>query len=183
MVVRDMEAATTFWAETMGVGPWILIENSGSDRRFVYRGQETDVEMSIAFSYTGETQIELICQHNSAPSVYTELLDQGREGMHHLGFWPEDFEGSSRALEEAGFEETFAVYMTSGVKNVSYYTGPPVLGAFVELAPMTPFRKAYMSAIEKLATDWDGTRPLRRFASRDEFVESDDFKSTGVTFD
>jgi catechol 2,3-dioxygenase-like lactoylglutathione lyase family enzyme len=179
MVVKDIEAATAFWAQEMGIGPWILIEGSGAGRRFVYRGQVTNVEMSIAFSYAGETQLELIAQTNSAPSLYLEFLNAGREGLHHLGFWPDDFEGSCKALEQAGFEELCSVYLHDGTKNVSYYTSPPFVGTLVELAPMTPFRRAYMTAIEKLAHSWDGTRPLRRFASRDEFIASDDFTSAG----
>ena len=70
MVVRDLEAATSFWSQELSVGPWISIESSGADRRFVYRGQETPVEMVLAFSYTGETQLEIIAQTNTAPSPY-----------------------------------------------------------------------------------------------------------------
>jgi catechol 2,3-dioxygenase-like lactoylglutathione lyase family enzyme len=179
MVVRDIEAATTFWSQELGVGPWIIIESSGADRRFVHRGEVTPVEMVIAFSYTGETQLEIISQTNTAPSLYTEFLDEGREGFHHLGFWPEDFDASCKALEAAGFAELSSLYLPDGTKNVSYYTSPECIGAFVELAPMTPFRKRYMTAIERLANSWDGSRPLRRFGSRDEFIASDDFASVG----
>lgn len=176
MVVRDIEEAATYWSEELGVGPWIIIESSGADRRFVHRGQDIAVEMEIAFSYTGETQLEMICQTNSVPSLYTEFLDEGREGVHHLGFWPEDFEGSREALAKAGFEEITSLFLPDGTRNVSYYASPAFIGAFVELAPMTPFRKTYMNAIEVLANTWDGSRPLRRFGSREEFIASDDFK-------
>ena len=181
MVVRNIEKATTFWSQELGVGPWIIIESSGADRRFVHRGRETPVEMVIAFSYTGETQLEIIAQTNSAPSLYTEFLEEGREGMHHLGFWPENFEGSCQALEDVGFEELTSLYLPDGTKNVSYYTSPSFIGVLVEIAPMTPFRQTYMSAIERLAGSWDGHRPLRRFGSRDAFIASDDFKKAMET--
>jgi catechol 2,3-dioxygenase-like lactoylglutathione lyase family enzyme len=179
LVVRDIERAIAFWAQQMGIGPWILIEGSGADRRFVHRGQVANVEMSIAFSYAGETQLELIAQTNSAPSLYLEFLEAGQEGLHHLGFWPDNLEKSCEALERAGFEELCSVYMADGTKNVSYYTSPPFVGALIELAPMTPFRSTYMTAIEQLANKWDGSRPLRRFASREEFIASGDFKTAG----
>jgi Glyoxalase/Bleomycin resistance protein/Dioxygenase superfamily len=179
MVVRDLDAATTFWSQEMAVGPWVVIEGSGADRRFVHRGEVTNVEMSIAFCYTGETQLEIISQTNAAPSLYTEFLDGGREGFHHLGFWPEDFIGSCAALERAGFEELSSLYLNDGTRNVTYYTSPPVVGAFVELAPMTPFRKKYMDGIERLANSWDGSRPVRRYHSREEFIASDDFRDAG----
>ena len=175
MVVRDIEAAATFWSEELGIGPWVIIKSSGADRRFVHRGQESPIEMVIAFSYTGETQLEIISQTNSAPSIYTEFLDEGREGLHHLGFWPEDFEGSCAVLVGAGFEEVTALYLPDGTKTVSYFKSPSFIGAYVELAPMTPFRQKYMNAIERLAGSWDGTRPLRHFDSREEFIASADF--------
>jgi hypothetical protein len=180
MVVKDLEAATTWWAQAMGVGPWILIEGGGGDRRFVYRGEVTPVETSIAFSYAGDTQIEIIAQNNDAPSPYLEFFDSGREGLHHLGYWPDDFNRSREALERAGFEELCSVYLGDGTRNVTYYTSPPVVGVIIEIAPMTPLRKAYMSAIEILASEWDGTRPLRRFASRAEFLASDDVAGAGA---
>ena len=177
MVVRDVEAAATFWSQTMGIGPWVIIESSGADRRFVHRGQETPVEMVIAFSYSGETQVEIISQTNSAPSIYTEFLDEGREGLHHLGFWPDDYVGACAVLADAGFEERTSLYLPDGTKTVSYFDSPSFIGTFLELAPMTPFRQTYMGAIERLAGSWNGTRPLRHFSSRDAFVASDDFST------
>ncbi|WP_183408299.1 VOC family protein [Nocardioides pocheonensis] len=176
MVVRDLEVATEFWAQHLGIGPWIAMKSSSADRRFVHRGAESPVEMELAFSYAGDTQLEIIAQTNDAPSPYKEFLDEGREGVHHLGFWPEDFEGSCSALRSAGFEELFALYLPDGSSNVTYYSSPAFIGLVVELAPMTPFRRKYMTAIEKLAQSWDGSHPLRRFGSREEFIASDDFR-------
>lgn len=177
LVVHDLEVATAFWSQHLGVGPWIAVTSSRADRRFVHRGEETSVEMELAFTYAGETQLEIIAQTNAAPSPYKEFLDQGREGVHHLGFWPEDLEGSCRALQAAGFEELFAAYLPDGTRNVTYYSSPAFIGVVIELAPMTPFRQQYMTAIEKLARTWDGSRPLRRFSSREQFIASADFRS------
>lgn len=176
LVVRDIDEATSFWGEQMGVGPWIVIDSPGGSRRIVHRGEEIDVDMVIAFSYTGETQLEIICQINETPSLYTEFLDSGRQGMHHLGFWPEDFDGARAALESCGFSEITAFYLADGTRNVSYYESPVFVGAYLEVAPMTPFRKSYMGAIERLSLAWDGSRPIRRFGSREEFVASDDYQ-------
>ena len=177
MVVHDLEAATAFWSQHLGVGPWIVVQSSGADRRFVHRGLESSVEMELAFSYAGDTQLEIIAQTNAAPSPYREFLQEGREGVHHLGFWPEDFEASCTKLNTAGFEELFAAYLPDGSRSVTYYSSPAFIGLVVELAPMTPFRQKYMNAIEKLARTWDGSRPLRRFSSREKFIASADFQS------
>jgi catechol 2,3-dioxygenase-like lactoylglutathione lyase family enzyme len=175
MVVNDIDEAARFWAEEMGVGPWIMIENSVGDRRFVHRGRETQLDVSLALSYAGETQVELITQHNDSPSPYREFLDAGHEGVQHLEFWPDDYPASCAALEGAGFEELSAIYLPDGTKNASYFQSPPVVGMVIAVVPMTPFRRTYMAAIEKLAADWDGSRPVRKYATRADFIASDDF--------
>ncbi|KRF22387.1 VOC family protein [Phycicoccus sp. Soil802] len=175
MVVHDLEAAARLWSEHLGVGPWILIEDALEDRTFIHRGRRSDVQMSLALTYSGETQFELISQSNDAPSPYREFLDAGREGVQHLEFWPEDYAASCRALESAGFVELSTIHLPDGTKNASYYESPASVGVVVAVVPMTPFRHSYMSVIEELARDWDGTRHLRRYATRADFLASDDF--------
>jgi catechol 2,3-dioxygenase-like lactoylglutathione lyase family enzyme len=177
LVVKDLDEAMAVWSKNLGVGPWIVIEGAGEGRRFVHRGEDVELDMSLAFSYAGETQLELIEQRGTTPSLYTTFLDSGREGLHHLGFWPDDFEGSCATLESAGFTEHAAVLMADGTKNVSFYESPASMGVLFEVAPMTDFRRQYMSAIEQLASTWDGTRPVRRFASRDAFIASEDYQN------
>ena len=42
------------------------------------------VDFSVAIGYWGDTQIELIQQHNDAPSIYREFLQKGYRGMQHM---------------------------------------------------------------------------------------------------
>ena len=51
-------------------------------------------------------------------------LDEGREGLHNLGFWPDDMERSCAAPQATGFEEAYAVFMPDASKNVSYFSSP-----------------------------------------------------------
>jgi hypothetical protein len=177
MVVNDLEAAAHMWGEKLGVGPWICFENAMEGRRFVHRGQDSAVGMSLAMTYAGETQFELIQQTNDAPSPYREFLDAGREGVQHIEFWPEDYPASCAAFESAGFEEVSVIYQPDGTKNGSYFVSPASVGVVVAVIPSTPFRQSYMTVIEKLAANWDGSRPLRRYSSRQEFIDSDDFRN------
>ena len=181
LVVRDLDEAMRFWAEEMRIGPWVVLENNfGNGRRFNYRGDDSDVDLTAAHSYVGDTQIELVVQHNSTPSPYSAFLEAGRQGLHHLGFWPDDYEQSCNDLERMGFEEVAAIYQPTGEKNASYYSSPSHLGIVVELCPWTPVRSKQLGAIEVLAKNWDGTRAVRRFENRDAFFASEDFLSTGL---
>jgi catechol 2,3-dioxygenase-like lactoylglutathione lyase family enzyme len=174
MVVNDLDAALRYWTEVLEVGPWVVIEESLGDRQLFHRGEQSPVQMSLALSYVGETQVELITQTNDAPSPYREFLDEGREGVHHIAFWPQDYETAVKELERRGFEEIMTVRTADGEKNVSYFRSPPVLGVMVEVVPLTQARRAYYSAIEALARTWDGDRPIRRYRTRPDFLASQD---------
>ncbi len=176
-VVSDMGASLRYWTETLKVAPFIVIKDALAGRRFVHRGVDSDVQFSIAFSYIGDTQIELLAQHNSAASPYTEFLSSGREGMHHMAFGPDDFEESCSELKRAGLAEVCSIHMPDGTKNVSYFAGASHLGAMVEIWPMTPLRKQYFAGIKAFVETWDGTGPIREFELRTDFLQSREYKA------
>jgi catechol 2,3-dioxygenase-like lactoylglutathione lyase family enzyme len=181
MVVNDLDAALRYWTEVLEVGPWVVIEESLGDRTLYHRGEQSPVEMRLALSHLGETQVELISQSNDAPSPYREFLDQGREGVHHVAFWPKDYEAAVTELVGRGFEEVMTVRTVDGGRSLSYFEGPPVLGVMVEVAPLTEARRQYYSAIEVLARTWDGDRPIRRHRTRDDFLASEDVAGLRAT--
>ena len=173
-VVKDLDAALRFWTEEMQVGPFVVFEESLGERQFVHRGQPSDVKMSVALSYRGDTQIELITQSNGAPSLYSEFFARGGEGLQHIAFAADDYEQACRRLEHSGFQEVSSIQTRDGVKNVSYYVGPAHFGVMVEVVPMTPARQKYYGTIRALAQTWDGSRPVRKFRNSAEFMASDE---------
>jgi hypothetical protein len=60
IVVPDLEAALTYWTCRLKVGPFVLIEDPVGDAVFSHRGQSSSVKMSVAFSYVGDTMVELL---------------------------------------------------------------------------------------------------------------------------
>ena len=172
-VLKDLDAALRYWTEALKVGPFVVIEKSRGDRKILHRGLETEVDWSLAFAYMGDVQIEFIYPLNDAPSIYKEFLDSGREGLHHVAYWPENFEAACAHLEANGFTDVCSFYMKDGTRNVVYYETPAHFGAMVEVVPLTAERTAYFSRIKRLSQNWDGiTRPIRRFVDRAAFLAS-----------
>ena len=172
-VIKDMDSTIKYWTETMRIGPFVVIEKSRGDRDIFYRGKPTLVDYSIGFAYMGDVQIEFIQQTNGEPSPYKDFLDSGREGYHHVAYWPKDFLAACAHLEENGFSEISSVRMKDGTLNVVYYESPAHIGAIVEIVPLTADRVAYFGRIQRLSQTWDGvTRPMRRFADRAAFLAS-----------
>jgi catechol 2,3-dioxygenase-like lactoylglutathione lyase family enzyme len=172
-VVRDLDAAMAYWTETLRVGPFVVIENARGGRDVIHRGAVTPLEFTLAFAYQGDVQIELIHQSNDAPSSYKEFLDSGREGLHHLAYWPENIDAACTHLEANGFTEVTRVLAADGSRAVAYYESPAEIGPVVEILPMSADRIAYYGRIQRLSQSWDGaTRPVRRYADRAAFLAS-----------
>jgi hypothetical protein len=78
-----ISTALTAWLQ-LGVGPGYLLR--GVRQHVSYRGQPCDVTITVAFSNSGDLQMELIHQENDTPSIYNEFLSSGHEGFHQFAY-------------------------------------------------------------------------------------------------
>ena len=117
-------------------------------------------EVTIALANTGALQIELIAQHNDAPSMYLDFLQAGNEGLHHLGYACEDYERDVAAYVARGYRIGHAG-VVCGRGGFTYLDTETHPGTVVELFDMAHGRTEIYAAIEAAARDWDGSEPVR----------------------
>ena len=101
-VVRDLDRALWHWIDVMGVGPWFVFRKVELDW-FRHRGAPSAPHLSIALANSGDLQLELIQQHDDAPTMYREFLDAGREGLQHVAFWSTDYQALFDRLLAEGY--------------------------------------------------------------------------------
>lgn len=157
-VVQDIEDACMQWVELIGAGPFFISMHHESPDHF-YRGKPSEADLSYAFGQAGPAHIQLIEQHNDAPSVYREMVPAGERGFHHFAILPDDFDGEKARFEAAGFP---AVTTLTSAARVAYMDTRPKLGCFVEIyennAPLLETFASWKAAHEA----WDGvTDPIR----------------------
>ena len=113
-VVTDIQAAMELWISKLKVGPWFLLPSfTGVDPQ--YRGRPSQADVSLAMSFAGHMNVELIQPNNDAPSVYREVLEAGvpafitgvlrrriSSGMWSAIARPDTTWPSSRAFQAAG---------------------------------------------------------------------------------
>ena len=105
-VVRDLDAALKYWTENLKAGPFFLFEHCPLlDQK--YLGKPGNADVTLALGNSGGLQIELIYQHNDAPSVYKEFLDAGRVGVHHFGLMPVDYAAACAEYRARGHVAAF----------------------------------------------------------------------------
>ena len=98
----DFDAAMQYWIETVGVGPFFVLNDVRLDE-MTYRGEPTDAVFSMAIGYWGDIQIELIKTDSTAPSLYHGEYAV-RDSVHHVCVFVPDIEEARRACIEAGAE-------------------------------------------------------------------------------
>ena len=160
-VVIDMEHALQYWIEVMNAGPFFVFEHAAMEGQR-YRGGPSDVDVTLAVGNSGDTQIELICCENGAPSVYKEFLDAGRSGVHHVGLMPENFAETCNRYQALGFEAAFECSI-AGTQLV-YYDTVETLGHFTELWDRSESFIEFQRSVKEAARNWDGSDPVRRGA-------------------
>ena len=163
-VVEDVESAIAHMTKVMGIGPFFMFPVPLQAEWIEVRGERVapdyDLLGAAAISYSGDSKIEII-QPGSAPSVYREVLDSGRSGVHHLGTVATDYDAQMAAARAAGIGVAL-----EGVLPISRfsYLDTDILfpGTMVELIEMGPEMKELFGMVRATAAEWDGKDPIRQ---------------------
>ncbi len=155
---RDFGAALRFWTESMGAGPFFR-RSRLSFPSMRYRGAPSGAVFSVAIGYWGDTQIELIEQHNDAPSVYRDFLDAGGEGLHHVCIAVDDIDAARDACRTAGMAIEQEIDWPGG--GAIYVDTGGGQGTMVEMITYAPGMRERFERMRAAHRDWDGSDPLR----------------------
>jgi methylmalonyl-CoA/ethylmalonyl-CoA epimerase len=158
-VPADFDSAIAHWTTNMGVGPFFLIEKVQlANTRFL--GQPSDAVFTVALSYWGDMQIELIRPENNAPFIFHGEYLPPDGALHHVSLMTDDMDkalavagacGATLLVEGDVGPESKAVYLDSG-------RGP---GGIVEITCFAEEHLAFFAMVRQACADWDGTDPVR----------------------
>ncbi|MFA7555614.1 MAG: VOC family protein [Spongiibacteraceae bacterium] len=157
-VVNDLRQAAENWIRLTGIGPFFLVEGIELEDQ-LYRGKATDVKASFALAQAGDIQIELVCQHNDAPSAYRDTFAAGQQGFHHMALYCQDYDGDLNAYLQQGVEVAFSG--SSAGKRFCYIDTTASLGYMMELIEHSPAQAEFFQRIRAAAVNWQGDNPLR----------------------
>lgn len=159
----DMQADMAEFTRRLGVGPW-FVTGPFQPRGALYRGQPTAMELTLAVAFTGRMTVELIQQHDDAPSVYRETVGKrGGHGFHHWGVLTEAFDADIARYQADGYEVAFTDVSPRGVR-VAYLDTTSRLPGMIELMESTPALQDIYRGYWRAAQAWDGrTEPVREW--------------------
>jgi hypothetical protein len=157
--VEDISSAIERFRERLGVGPWFVRGPLTSDRAR-YRGQPTDMCVTLARGFTGQTMVELIQQHNDVPSVYTETIARQGYGFHHWAIMVMDIDAAVAGAARRGHEVAFSDEMPTG-SSVRYVDATRDLPGMIEYVGYTETQERLYGGFYAASVAWDGSDPVR----------------------
>ena len=157
-VVPDIQEAMRHWI-ARGVGPFFIeahIRPPGE-----YDGAAIQPDLSAAFAYSGDQQIEVIQQHDDEPTIYRDFLaDHPEGGLQHLAVWVDSIADTLADLEAAGRPYTVRQHYGDGH---AYLDADDAPGVMIQLMARSEHLVQMMDAIRTASIGWDGiTAPIRR---------------------
>ncbi|MEB4211097.1 VOC family protein [Mycobacterium sp. 94-17] len=164
-VVDDLDAAVQYWLQTARIGPFFVGAHVGGIfTEASHRGSPAELDISCAIAQAGPVQIELIKQHDSAPSPYRDVFAEGEGGLHHICSFVDDIDAECRNYQEHGFEVVMRG-VVAGQTPVAYVDTRPMIGCMSELMERRGLAVEMFAASAAAAADWDGTDPIRDLAT------------------
>lgn len=118
--------------------------------------------MSIALGNLGDLQIELIHQHNDAPSPYLNSRTHRGPGLHHISAWTTDFDGTMARISDQGLVPNCEGRIT-GSARFAYWNAEATDGSAYELSDLGADNEfgAIHDLVREAAVGWDGSDPIR----------------------
>jgi hypothetical protein len=157
--VADIEASALAWTQRLGIGPW-FVRGPFTPQRATYRGAPTALSMSVARTFSGETMIELVAQHDASPSVFAELIERRGHGFHHWALATRDLEGTLARYREQGYAVAFTDELPTGA-SIRYVDTSADLPGMIEVVGLTDAQEASFARMRAAAAGWDGRDPIR----------------------
>ena len=98
-VYKDVESQSKIMETCIGASKFTNFEPVYVDVN--YRGIDKKIKMKSAFGQIFGTQIELL-QPVEGESIYTEFLNGGKEGFHHIAYEVDDLSAYIEKFKEQG---------------------------------------------------------------------------------
>jgi len=136
IVVKDLEQALRYYESQFGWGPFRSAEMDMKSYDYHFRGRPSTARVKVAAGYCGSMPIELF-QAVEGDSIYAEFFRDKGEGLHHLGFVVEDFDGTLAALIKEGLEPI--AHGKSPQGSFAYLNTDKVGGVVFEILSYSPF--------------------------------------------
>ncbi len=100
-VYKDIKKQAELMTSVFNLPKFIF--SGPKNHSYIYKGKESEVILDVGISRMSNTQLELI-QLIEGECLYSGFLDQGKEGLQHIGTYVENVQNSINDFEKLGIK-------------------------------------------------------------------------------
>lgn len=135
-VYRDIKKQAKIMKSVFKLPDFIF--TGAKSHSYIYRGKPSEVILDIGISRIGNTQIELI-QLIEGECIYNKFLDEGKEGLQHIGMYVENVNQSINDFEKLNIKP---IQTGRAVRHLfAYMDTVGVFGIILELLELMKRRR------------------------------------------
>lgn len=152
--VSNLDLAITHFHNLWGLGPFLVRRHIDLEN-VVYRGEPAELDISAAYTQAGDIMIELVTQHNDAPSTFRDRYRATESGFHHVALDFGDHDKQVRHFNDLGCESVTS-FRTAEGRGATYLDTLALIGHATEIYIVNDSLLELYSNVKHAAENWDG---------------------------
>ena len=159
--VEDLESAIHDAVETLGAGPFLLIEDVPLET--TSRGEPAQFVHSAAFGQCGSRALELMQIKTNWPQRITNAMHGPRPSLNHIGYVTPSPAEATEQLEQMGLPEF--LHAKLGEIEFTMHDAKALWGHNIEVHADNAAIRSFWQQVHDLSIGWDGSNPIRRMTN------------------
>lgn len=157
--VPDIDQGIVQFNALWGLGPFFVRRHIQLEN-VKYRGSPSELDISAAYTQSGDLMIELVTQHNDAPSIFRDRYAADESGFHHVALDFGDHDERVAQFSAAGFEPVTSLVTSEG-RGATFIDTTALLGHVTEIYRVNNSLKQLYADVRAAADGWDGKQLYR----------------------
>lgn len=157
--VADLDTAIERFHGLWGLGPFFVRRHIGLEN-VTYHGAPAELDISAAYTQAGDLMLELVTQHNDAPSIFRDRFAAHESGFHHVALDFGDHDTRVAEFNDKGYESVTS-FKTSEGRGATYLDTFDLLGHATEIYIVNDSLKALYDEVRSASEQWNGQQLIR----------------------
>jgi len=152
--VSDLDTAIARFHHLWGLGPFFVRRHIALEN-VAYRGEPSELDISAAYTQSGDIMIELVTQHNDAPSTFRDRYQSTESGFHYVALAFGDHDQQVKRFNELGYASVTS-FKTAEGRGATYLDTVAAIGHATEIYIVNDSLIELYANVRNAAENWNG---------------------------
>ena len=152
--VSDLDTAIARFHHLWGLGPFFVRRHIALEN-VAYRGGPSELDISAAYTQSGDIMIELVTQHNDAASTFRDRFNATESGFHHVALAFGDHDQQVQRFNALGYASVTS-FKTAEGRGATYLDTVAAIGHATEIYIVNDSLIELYANVRNAAENWNG---------------------------